>query len=131
MMDIDFEISEIYNSNSIGVRREETQGHSQHIEESGSFAGLAAMESLGPNVQNVESDHQVHSLKLQKMTPSNPDKNIHAKESQKPVEPILLHQPESSNHEKTQVLVGGDSIATSPSKTQDRTCLPCDLGWLL
>ncbi|XP_008807559.2 sister chromatid cohesion 1 protein 2 isoform X1 [Phoenix dactylifera] len=128
MMDIDFTISQIYNLNSMGVRGGKTRGHSQHIEESGSFAGLAAMESLGPNVHNVESDHQVHPLKLQEMTPSDPDKNIHAKELQKPVEPIMLHQILSSNHEKTQILVGGDSKATSPSKTHDRTYLPCDLG---
>lgn len=131
MMDIDFEISEIYSVNSIEVGGEKTWGYSQPIEEGGSFAGLVAMESLGPNVHNVESDHQVHPLKLQKMMPSDPDKNIHAKESQTPVEPIMLHQTVLSNHEKTQVLVGGDSKATSPSKTHDRTYLPCDLGWLL
>ncbi|XP_073099461.1 sister chromatid cohesion 1 protein 2 isoform X2 [Elaeis guineensis] len=128
MMDIDFEISEIYNSNSLGVRGEKTWGYSQHIEESGSFAGLVAMESLGPNVHNVESDHQVHPLKPQKMTSSDPDKNICAKESLKLVEPTMLHQTVSSDHEKNEVHVGEDSKATSPSKTYDRTYLPCDLG---
>ncbi|EHA8590446.1 putative sister chromatid cohesion 1 protein 2 [Cocos nucifera] len=126
MMDIDFEISEIYNSNSLGVRGEKTWGYSQHIEVSGSFAGLVAMESLGPNVHNVESEHQVHPLKPQKMMPSDPDKNIHAKESLAPVEPTMLHL--SSGHENAQVHVREDSKATSPSKTYDRTCLPCDSG---